>query len=316
MSDLEPSTGGASLTGDDSANLDSAGASAVAAAFGTVSATGQWSDIRRRFVRNPLAVIGLILVVLLVLVAILAPVISPYAPKHLDLYNTDAKPSWKHLFGTDVVGRDQFTRVLYGTRIALIVGLASILLASALGVFLGAVAGYFGRFWDSLIMRICDIFIAFPLLVGAIVVITVAGQGVFPVIIALAIFGWSVVARLLRGSILSVREADYVEAALSLGASRWRIVTRHILPNSFAPVLIYAAFSVGSAVVAESALSFLGVGVKPDVPEWGNMIAAGQSSFDTQPWLTLFPSGAVVLTTLAFVFIGDGLRDALDPKLR
>ena len=316
MSDLEPSTGGASLTGDDSASLNSAGASAVAAAFGTVSATGQWRDIRRRFVRNPLAVIGLILVVALVLVAILAPFISPYAPRHQDLLNTDAAPSWKHLFGTDVVGRDQFTRVLYGTRIALIVGLASILLASVLGVFLGAVAGYFGRFWDSLIMRICDIFIAFPLLVGAIVVITVAGQGVLPVIIALAIFGWSVVARLLRGSILSVREADYVEAALSLGASRWRIVTRHILPNSFAPVLIYAAFSVGSAVVAESALSFLGVGVKPDVPEWGNMIAAGQSSFDTQPWLTLFPSGAVVLTTLAFVFIGDGLRDALDPKLR
>jgi peptide/nickel transport system permease protein len=316
VSDLEPSTGGASLTGDDSASLNSAGASAVAAAFGTVSATGQWRDIRRRFVRNPLAVIGLILVVALVLVAILAPFISPYAPRHQDLLNTDATPSWKHLFGTDVVGRDQFTRVLYGTRIALIVGLASILLASVLGVFLGAVAGYFGRFWDSLIMRICDIFIAFPLLVGAIVVITVAGQGVLPVIIALAIFGWSVVARLLRGSILSVREADYVEAALSLGASRWRIVTRHILPNSFAPVLIYAAFSVGSAVVAESALSFLGVGVKPDVPEWGNMIAAGQSSFDTQPWLTLFPSGAVVLTTLAFVFIGDGLRDALDPKLR
>ena len=316
MSDLEPSTGGVSLTGDDSASLNSAGASAVAAAFGTVSATGQWRDIRRRFVRNPLAVIGFILVVALVLVAILAPFISPYAPRHQDLLNTDAAPSWKHLFGTDVVGRDQFTRVLYGTRIALIVGLASILLASVLGVFLGAVAGYFGRFWDSLIMRICDIFIAFPLLVGAIVVITVAGQGVLPVIIALAIFGWSVVARLLRGSILSVREADYVEAALSLGASRWRIVTRHILPNSFAPVLIYAAFSVGSAVVAESALSFLGVGVKPDVPEWGNMIAAGQSSFDTQPWLTLFPSGAVVLTTLAFVFIGDGLRDALDPKLR
>jgi peptide/nickel transport system permease protein len=304
------------MTGDDSASLNSAGASAVAAAFGTVSATGQWRDIRRRFVRNPLAVIGLILVVALVLVAILAPVISPYAPRHQDLLNTDAAPSWQHLFGTDVVGRDQFTRVLYGTRIALIVGLASILLASVLGIFLGAVAGYFGRFWDSLIMRICDIFIAFPLLVGAIVVITVAGQGVLPVIMALAIFGWSVVARLLRASILSVREADYVEAALSLGASRWRIVTRHILPNSFAPVLIYAAFSVGSAVVAESALSFLGVGVKPDVPEWGNMIAAGQSSFDTQPWLTLFPSGAVVLTTLAFVFIGDGLRDALDPKLR
>ncbi len=137
-----------------------------------------------------------------------------------------------------------------------------------------------------------------------------------PVILALAIFGWSTIARLLRGSILSIREAEYVEAARSLGASSWRIVTRHILPNSFAPVLIFVAFSVGTAVIAEASLSYLGVGVKPDVPEWGNMIAAGQPVFQDKPWMSLLPGAAVVFTVLAFVFVGDGLRDALDPKLR
>jgi peptide/nickel transport system permease protein len=307
---------GATLTGDDSANLESAGASAAAAAFGTVHVTGQWRDIRRRFVRNPLAVIGVVIVAALVAIAIFAPYISPYSPQHQNLFNTQASPSWQHPFGTDAVGRDQLARVLYGTRIALTVGLSTIALGTLVGVFLGAIAGYFGRFWDALIMRICDIFFAFPLLVGAILVITVAGRGTLSIIIALAIFGWSTVARLLRGSILSVREAEYVEAARSLGASSWRIVTRHILPNTFAPVLVYAAFSVGSAVVAEAALSYLGVGVPPDVPEWGNLIASGQASFDQHAWLTLIPAGAVVLTTLAFVFIGDGLRDALDPKLR
>jgi ABC-type dipeptide/oligopeptide/nickel transport system permease subunit len=304
------------LTGDDAPDLESAAAGASAAAFGAVSAVGQWRDIRRRFLRNPLALIGLVLVIALVLIAILAPWISPFTPKHQDLVNSLQGPSWKHPFGTDVVGRDQLTRVFYGTRIALEVGLSTLALSTLIGVVLGAVAGYFGKFWDALIMRICDIFFAFPFLVGAVLVITVAGQGVPSVILAIVIFTWSTVARLLRGSILSVREAEYVEAARSLGGSSWRIVTRHILPNTFAPVLVYSAFSVGAAVVSEAALSYLGVGVKPDVAEWGNMISAGQSSFSQQPWLTLIPAGAVVLTTLAFVFIGDGLRDALDPKLR
>jgi ABC-type dipeptide/oligopeptide/nickel transport system permease subunit len=256
------------------------------------------------------------MVAIVVIVAIFAPLIAPFNPEHQDLFNTDSAPSATHWFGTDIVGRDQLSRVIYGSRIALEVGLASIFLSVLIGVVLGAIAGYFGRFWDSLIMRICDIFFAFPILVGAVVIITVVGQGVTPVILALAIFGWSTIARLLRGSILSVREAEYVEAARSLGASRWRIVTRHILPNSFAPVLIFAAFSVGNAIIAEASLSYLGVGVKPDVAEWGNMIAAGQANFQSQPWLSLLPGSAVVFTVLAFVFIGDGLRDALDPKLR
>jgi peptide/nickel transport system permease protein len=256
------------------------------------------------------------MVVFVFIIAIFAPVLAPYDPQAQDLLNTTSPPSAAHWFGTDIVGRDQLSRVMYGARIALIVGISSIVLSVLIGVVLGSIAGYFGRFWDSLIMRICDIFFAFPILVGAIVIITVVGQGVTPVILALAIFGWSTIARLLRGSILSVREADYVEAARSLGASRWRIVTRHILPNSFAPVLIFAAFSVGNAIIAEASLSYLGVGVKPDVAEWGNMIAAGQPTFNTQPWLSLLPGAAVVFTVLAFVFVGDGLRDALDPKLR
>ncbi len=300
----------------DGGDLESTSGAVVAAAYGLATPTGQWRDIRRRFIRNKLAVIGVGMVAFIVLIAIFAPELAPYNPGRQDLANTQSPPSAAHWFGTDLVGRDQLTRVMYGARIALLVGISSIVLSVLIGVVLGAIAGYFGRFWDSLIMRICDIFFAFPILVGAIVIITVVGQGLTPVILALAIFGWSTIARLLRGSILSVREAEYVEAARSLGASRWRIVTRHILPNSFAPVLIYAAFSVGSAIIAEASLSYLGVGVKPDVAEWGNMIASGQPTFNTQPWLSLLPGAAVVFTVLAFVFVGDGLRDALDPKLK
>ncbi len=302
------------LTGG--ADVESSAGAAVGAAFGLGAATGQWKDVRKQFIRNKLAVVGLGMVIFVVIIAIFAPWLAPYDPQHQDLFNTESPPSWEHWFGTDVVGRDQLSRVMYGARIALLVGVVSIFLAAVIGIVLGAAAGYFGRFWDSAIMRICDVFFAFPVLIGAIVIVTVVGQGVLPVILALAIFGWSTIARLLRGSILSIREAEYVEAARSLGASGWRIVTRHILPNSFAPVIIFVAFSVGAAVVAESSLSYLGVGVKPDVAEWGNMIAAGQSNFQTEPWLVLFPCAAVVFTVLAFIFVGDGLRDALDPKLR
>jgi ABC-type dipeptide/oligopeptide/nickel transport system permease subunit len=311
---------------DTTGDLESASPAAAVAAYGTAVPTGQWRDIWKRFVRNPLSVAGLIIIIGLVVIAIFAPLIAPDDPDKQDLGRIDPvkgfiagtfqSPSGAHWFGTDDVGRDVFSRVLYGSRIALEVGLATILLAVFIGVVLGSVAGFFGRGWDALIMRIADIFFAFPLLVGAVLIITVVGQGILPVIIALGLFGWATIARLLRGSILSVRETEYVEAARSLGASRWRIVTRHVLPNSYAPVLIYATFSVGSAVVAEAALSYLGVGVKPGVAEWGSMIASGQVHFQEHPGLVMFPSLAVVLTVLAFVFVGDGLRDALDPKLR
>jgi peptide/nickel transport system permease protein len=292
------------------------GAEAASVALGTVRPQSQFRDIRRRFFRNKLAVLGLVLIGLLVLVAVFAPLIAPYDPLKQDLANTTAGPTGKHLMGTDTLGRDQLSRIIYGSRVAIIIGLASIVIAVAIGVVLGALAGYFGKAWDAVIMRVADVFFAFPLLIGAIIIIVVVGRGVLPVILSLAIFSWATVARLLRSSILSIRESEYVEAARSLGASRWRIVTRHILPNSLAPVLVYATFNVGTAVVAAAALSFLGVGVSPEVPEWGNMIAAGRGFVGVADHLWVFPSLAIVLTVLGFIFAGDGLRDALDPKLR
>jgi ABC-type dipeptide/oligopeptide/nickel transport system permease subunit len=289
-----------------------------AAAFGirTTATQSQFGDIRRRFFRNKLAVLGLVMVGIVFALAIFAPLLAPYDPRLQDLGNTTAKPSGAHWLGTDELGRDQLSRIIYGSRIAIIVGLASIVLALTLGVILGSIAGYRGGKADSIVMRIADAFFAFPLLIGAILIILVTGRGVLPVILAIGVFTWAVPARLLRSSILSVREAEYVEAARSMGASSWRIVTRHVLPNSLAPVLVYGMVSVGTAIVAETALSFLGVGVKPDVPDWGNMIASGRQFFSFLDYLWLYPSLAVVFTVLGFVFVGDGLRDALDPRLR
>ncbi|MEW6473723.1 MAG: ABC transporter permease [Actinomycetota bacterium] len=286
-----------------------------AAAFGIRGQT-QLGDIRRCFFRNKLAVLGLVMVGIVFVTAALAPLLAPYDPRAQNLQNTTAKPSGAHWFGTDELGRDQLSRIIYGSRIAIIVGLASIVLALLLGVILGSIAGYRGGKADTVIMRTADAFFAFPLLIGAILIILVTGRGVLPVILAIGIFTWAVPARLLRSSILSVRESEYVEAARSLGASSWRIVTRHVLPNSLAPVLVYGMVSVGTAIVAETALSFLGVGVKPDVPDWGNMISAGRQFFGYLDYLWIYPSLAVVFTVLGFVFVGDGLRDALDPRLR
>jgi peptide/nickel transport system permease protein len=287
----------------------------AAAAFG-ISTQSQFGDIRRRFFRNKLAVVGLGMVGIVFALAIFAPLIAPDNPRFQNLANTTAKPSWDHWFGTDELGRDQLSRIIYGSRIAIVVGLSSIVLALLLGVILGSIAGYRGGKVDSIVMRTADAFFAFPLLIGAILIILVTDRGVLPVILSIGIFTWAVPARLLRSQILSVREMEYVEAARSLGASSWRIVTRHVLPNSMAPVLVYGMVSVGTAIVAETALSFLGVGVKPDIPDWGNMIASGRQYLGYLDYLWIFPSLAVVFTVLGFVFVGDGLRDALDPRLR
>jgi peptide/nickel transport system permease protein len=290
----------------------------TAAAGGAVEPSAVASSARevwRRFAENKLALLGLVLIAILVLTAVFAPLLAPYDPYDQDLENTLAPPSSEHWLGTDPLGRDQLSRLIYGSRIAVVVGLASIVLATIIGVTLGALAGWYGGRVDSVVMRVADVFFAFPLLIGAIVIILVLGRGVLPVVLSLAIFSWATVARLQRSSILSVRESDYVMAARALGAGGWRLVSRHVLPNSFAPVLVYATFSVGVAVVAEASLSFLGVGVKADVPEWGNMISVGRSFVGSNDYLWLFPSLAVVLTVLGFVFAGDGLRDALDPRL-
>ncbi|WP_329197976.1 MULTISPECIES: ABC transporter permease [unclassified Streptomyces] len=306
MSELTKSTAGAGP----------AQTAPAAPAEPAIARVTQWGEIRHRFLANKLAVVGLVLVALLFLVAIFAPLLSPHDPYAQDLTNTLQGPGGDHLLGTDALGRDQLSRILYGSRIAVVVGLASIFLACVIGIVVGALAGYFGRGTDSVLMRIADVFFAFPLLIGAIVIIIVMGRGVTPVIISLAVFSWPTVSRLLRSSILSVREADYVLAARALGANTRRIILRHILPNSIAAVMAYAAFNVGGAIVAEASLSFLGVGVSPEVPEWGNMLAAAKDFMGVKDYLWTYPSIAIVLTVLGFVFVGDGLRDALDPKLR
>jgi peptide/nickel transport system permease protein len=292
------------------------GAESQAAAVGGMTRQTQFGNIRRRFLRNKLALMGLVMVGIVFLTAIFAPIVATHPPKAQDLTITLQGPSSEHLLGTDELGRDVFSRIVYGTRIAVSVGLASIFLALVIGVFLGSISGYVGKVWDTLIMRIADVFFAFPLIIGAVMIILVVGRGVTPVILAIGLFSWATVARLLRSSILSIRESEYVEAARSLGAGKWRIVTRHVLPNSMAPVLVYAMVSVASAIVAQASLSYLGVGVPPDVPDWGNMIASGQKFFGFKDYLWFFPSMAVVFTVLGFVFVGDGMRDALDPRLR
>lgn len=287
-----------------------------AAAIGGITRQTQFGNIRRRFLRNKLALIGLVMITIVFLTAIFAPIIATHPPKAQDLTITLQTPSSEHWLGTDELGRDVFSRIVYGTRIAVSVGLASIFLALVIGVILGSISGYIGKVWDTLIMRVADVFFAFPLIIGAVVIILVVGRGVTPVILAIGLFSWATVARLLRSSILSIRESEYVEAARSLGASKWRIVTRHVLPNSMAPVLVYAMVSVATAIVAQASLSYLGVGVPPDVPDWGNMISSGQKFFGFKDYLWFFPSMAVVFTVLGFVFVGDGMRDALDPRLR
>ncbi|MFL6122269.1 ABC transporter permease [Actinophytocola sp.] len=278
----------------------------------------QFADMWRRFKRNKLAMVGLVVVVVLIILAIIQPLISPYDPWEQNLLNTLATPDSDHLMGTDALGRDLYSELLYGLKLALIVGVFTMLGSLIVGVALGAIAGFRGRFADSIIMRVTDIFLAFPYLIGAILIVRTFGSGVAQVIIALVVLGWATGARLMRGQMLALREAEYVEAARSIGASDWRIVVRHILPNAIQPVFIYSFTSIGVAVVAMASLAYLGVGVPPDTPEWGRLINQGieQVQVAGKDYLWIFPSAAICLTTLAFAFVADGLRDSLDPKLR
>lgn len=279
-----------------------------------------WLDVWRRLVKNRLAMLGLFLIVLVFLVALLADLIAPYDPEAIKSQtmarNSLLRPSLKHLMGTDLLGRDVFSRVVYGARVSLGVGLAAVLLMVVIGLIVGAVAGYYGGWLDSLLMRLADIFFAFPYVLGSIALISVLGFGIQNVILAIGILGWPSIARVFRSSVLQVKQNDYVEAARSVGASDLRIIIRHILPNAIAPVIVYATMSVGGAIIAEASLSFLGIGVQPPTPSWGYMLSESRSYIFTSPWLMFFPGLAILLTVLGFVLFGDGLRDALDPRLK
>lgn len=275
-----------------------------------------WSDAWRRFKRNKLAVVGLVFVLGLIVVAVLADVIAPFGITDRDSGQFRAGPSSDHLFGTDIIGRDVFSRVVYGSRVSLRIGIVSTVISMVIGVAVGAFAGFTGGWIDGLIMRFIDIFLAIPYIILSIAVATVFGRSENSIIIVLGFTGWLGVARIVRASFLQLKKLEYVEAAHALGFGKGRIMFRHILPNALQPIIVYGTIAIGSAILAEAALSFLGVGPQDPTPAWGLMVSQGKGDLANAPHLVFFPGIAITLTVLAFVLVGDGLRDALDPKLK
>ncbi|MDT8332385.1 ABC transporter permease subunit [Roseomonas gilardii] len=275
-----------------------------------------WGEFWRRFLHQRVALVAGALILLVVLTAIAAPWIAPYDPAEPDYNNILAGPSALHWAGTDAYGRDIFSRILWGAQISLSVGFLSVMLGGVLGVALGLVSGFFGGWVDSLVMRLCDVMLAFPGILLAIAVVALLGPGVANVIYAVAVFSIPIYARVVRGSTLALKQTLYVQAARSIGVKRWALVMRHILPGTLPGVIVTTSLRIGTAILVAAGLSFLGLGAQPPSPEWGAMLADGRSYLGVADHLTFFPGLAIFLTVLAFNLLGDGLRDALDQKLR
>ena len=275
-----------------------------------------WSDARTRLLRNPVAMAGGAIAILLVVVAITAPYIAPYDPADQDLENSMAGPSLKHLAGTDVHGRDIFSRIIHGTRISLRIGFLGMLLGCVTGVTLGLVSGYYGGWPDTIIMRLLDVQLAFPGLLVAICIIAVIGPGLENVIVAVGIFSIPLFARVTRGQVLSLREQEFILAARMMGAQDGRIMLTHLLPNAAAPILVLCTLRVATAILTAASLSFLGLGAQPPTPEWGAMLSDGRAYLSIAPHVATTPGLAILITVLAFNLLGDGLRDALDPRMK
>jgi peptide/nickel transport system permease protein len=267
----------------------------------------------RRFRRHKLAMASAVVLILLGLIAIFAKFVSPYSFREVDLLNAYHGPSGKHWFGTDEIGRDEFTRVIYGGRISLMVGLAVALVAGFVGAIVGGLAGYYGGWLDNLMMRITDLFLSIPFLVILIVASRALGTSTFDIILILSLFFWMGDARIVRGVFLSLKQKEFVEAARASGAKDRRIIFYHILPNVTGPIVVNLTLLVAAAILTESALSFLGFGIQPPTPSWGNLLSNAQSQVFTAPWLIYFPGLFILITVLCVNFLGDGLRDALDP---
>jgi peptide/nickel transport system permease protein len=267
--------------------------------------------------RNPLAAIGVVFVVFFTLCAIFAPWIAPQDPAHINLATRLSPPSWAQLFGSDELGRDIFSRIIYGSRISMLVGSCVVAMSLGIGLIVGSIAGYYGgridRFVNVIVM---NAFLSFPGILIAIAFVAFRGPGIFNLIFALSLGGWVGYARLVRAQVLAAREKEYVEAARALGATDLRILARHILPNIIQPVIVQAAIGMAGAILAEATMSFLGLGVPPPTASWGTMLNDGRSHLFDAPHLVIFPALAVMLAVLAFNFIGDALRDFLDPRSR
>lgn len=269
--------------------------------------------------RNKLSVVGLVVILSLLFIAIFAPFLAPYpeqARGEPNLKDRLQPPSSNHLFGTDHLGRDILSRVIYGSRTSLLIGFSVVLLAILIGLPLGLIAGYYGGKIDLIIMRITDIFLAFPPLLLALLIATTLGRGLVNAVLALSISWWPWYTRLVRGMAISIKERPYVEAARGMGISEWKIIFRHVLPNSVSPLIIQATMDIGSAILEAAALSFLGLGVQPPTPDWGLMVSEGKEYFLNYPWYPVFPGLAIFITVMAFNLLGDTLREIMDPRLR
>jgi oligopeptide transport system permease protein len=273
-----------------------------------------WRDAFNRLVANRLALFGMIVILGIVFMAIFAPLIAPhdYRSQHLDA--TFQSPSSEWWLGTDNVGRDMFSRMIYGARVSMLVGLGAQVIILAIALPIGAVAGYAGGKVDNLLMRFVDVMYAFPQLLFVILIMAMLGRGLQNIFIAIGITGWVILARVVRAEFLSLREKDYVVSAHAAGAGPWRIVTKHILPNALTPIIVTITFGVPLAIFTEAALSFIGVGIAPPMPSWGGMVGDNQQYINSYWFLSLFPALAIALVMMSFTFFGDGLRDALDPR--
>ena len=270
----------------------------------------------RRLRTNSTAMFGLIVLALLILLSVFAPVIAPYHYTEMDMLQLNAAPSLKHLFGTDSLGRDILSRLIYGGRYSIFLGFSASVLSMAAAIVLGSLAGYFGGWVDNVVLRICDVVQAIPGILLSIVISAVLGPGFFNTILALAIGGISSGIRLTRAQILSVRSEEYLEAAASVNCSSMRIMFRHILPNILSPLIVGFTMGIGNTIMLASSLSFIGLGVQPPAPEWGAMLSAGRDFIRNYPWQIIFPGIFVFVTVLSINLFGDGLRDALDPKMK
>lgn len=269
---------------------------------------------RRHRIRSvpPSLILGVSAVALLILIAIFGPILARYSPINGDMTMSLSPPSAGHLLGTDLYGRDVWTRILYGARIALSVGVGSVIAAMIIGTFFGMIAGYFGGIVEAIVMRVVDVMISFPYIVLVITVLAVLGSGLLPVAIAIVAVDWTTYARLIHSQVLSVREREFVLASTSLGGSSWWILRKQVLPNAVTPSLVYASLDVSQVILLMAALSFLGLGAQPPTPDWGYMINEGRTFIYTQWWISTFPGIAVMVTGLAFSLLGDGLADAMD----
>ena len=268
------------------------------------------------FYKNKLALTGSGIVLLLFIVSLLAPLLAPYDPGQIDLKNVLASPTWSNLFGTDQLGRDVLSRMIWGARISLKVGFAATGLAIIIGAILGATAGYYGGWVDAVIMRFVDIMLCFPTFFLILAVIAFLEPSIWNIMIIIGLTGWMGVTRLVRADFITLRERDFVKAAKTIGASDLRIIFMHILPNAMASILVAATLGIAGAILTESALSFLGIGVQPPTPSWGNILTSGYANIDIAWWLSLYPGLAILITVVGYNLLGEGIRDSLDPRLK